>query len=174
MIDREIKGIITSENPKEHWGFLHVQDKVVLDLGCGINSEHTPTPCHFIIERGASKVIGVDSDPQSYQWYKMNYNVQNFICYMDMVDRYEKMEYYFDYFKPQVVKMDIEGAEIYMNALNNNLLNSVEQIAIEYHNYPCLISIENKLKENNYELQYYKFEHLNIEHQGVLYGYKKK
>lgn len=171
-MDREIKGIITSENPKEHWGFLFVQDKVVLDLGCGINSEHTPTPWYFIQDRGASKVIGVDSNPQSYQWFKQNYNIQNFIPFMDMVDRYEKFEFYFDYFKPQVVKMDVEGSEIYMNAFNNKLLDSVEQIAIEYHNYPCLLAIEGKLKENNYKLQYYKFEHLDITHQGVLYGYK--
>lgn len=171
-MDRDIKGIITSENPKEHWGFLFVQDKVVLDLGCGINSEHTPTPWYFIQDRGASKVIGVDSNPQSYQWFKQNYNIQNFIPFMDMVDRYEKFEFYFDYFKPQVVKMDVEGSEIYMNAFNNKLLDSVEQIAIEYHNYPCLLAIEGKLKENNYKLQYYKFEHLDITHQGVLYGYK--
>lgn len=171
-MDRDIKGIITSENPKEHWGFLFVQDKVVLDLGCGINSEHTPTPYYFIQDRGASKVIGVDSNPQSYQWFKQNYNIQNFIPFMDMVDRYEKLEFYFDYFKPQVVKMDVEGSEIYMNAFNNKLLDGVEQIGIEYHNYPCLLAIEGKLKENNYKLQYYKFEHLDITHQGVLYGYK--
>lgn len=173
-MDRDIKGIITSENPKEHWGFLYVQDKVVLDLGCGINSEHTPTPWYFIQDRGAKKVIGVDSNPQSYQWFKQNYNIQNFIIFSDVIDRYEKIVFLFDYFKPQVVKMDIEGAEIYMNALNNELFDTVEQIAIEYHSFPCLVAIEGKLKENNYILEYYKFEHLNIDHQGVLFGYKKK
>jgi hypothetical protein len=173
-MDRDIKGIIKDENPINHWGFLDVKDRIVLDLGCGINSEFLPTPYYFIVERGAKKVIGVDSNEQSYQWFKQNFNVQNFIPFKDMVDRYEKFEFYFDYFKPDVVKMDVEGSEIYMNAFNNKLFDSVEEIAIEYHSYPCLIAIEGKLRENNYKLEYYKFEHLDLEHQGVLFAYKTK
>jgi hypothetical protein len=37
-MDRLIKGTIATEHPQEHWGFLNVQGKTVLDLGCGINS----------------------------------------------------------------------------------------------------------------------------------------
>ncbi len=43
-MNREIKGEIHSEHPQDHWRFLPVEDQVVLDLGCVINSEHTPTP----------------------------------------------------------------------------------------------------------------------------------
>lgn len=174
-MNREIKGIITTENPDEHWGFLHPKGKTVLDLGCGINNEQfLPTPMWFIMQKDAKKVIGVDGNPQSYQWFKLNYNVQNFIPFMDMIDRYEKIEFYFDYFKPQVVKMDIEGSEIYMNAFRNDLFDNVEEIGIEYHSLPCLIAVENKLKENGFTIEYYKFEHLEIEHQGVLYARKTK
>jgi len=171
---RVIKGIIKTENPDEHWGFLNPKDKVVLDLGCGINNDqYLPTPMWFIMERKASKVIGVDGNPQSYEWFKTNYNVKNFISFMDLVDRYEKFEFYFDYFKPQVVKMDVEGSEILMNAFQNHLFDNVEEIGIEYHSFPCLISIEGKLKENGFKMDYYKFEHLDLEHQGVLYGTRK-
>jgi len=50
-MSRQIKGTITTEHPQEHWGFLNVQGKTVLDLGCGINSEHTPTPWYFLEDK---------------------------------------------------------------------------------------------------------------------------
>jgi hypothetical protein len=92
---------------------------------------------------------------------------------MDMVDRIEKFELYLGYYKPQVVKIDVEGSEILLNALDLLYLSSVEQIGIEYHNLSALISCENKLKEAGFELEYYKFPHLDIDYQGVLHGYKK-
>jgi hypothetical protein len=169
---REIKGIINSEHPDVHWGFLNVKDKMVLDLGCGINSEHTPTPWYFINEKKAKYVVGVDSDNNSYQWFKQNFIVKNFIPIMDMVDRWEKIRMYIDYWQPEVIKMDIEGAEIYMNAVDASHFKGVKEIGIEYHNLSCLLSCENKLKEAGFKLNYYKFEHLDIDYQGVLYAYK--
>lgn len=171
-MDREIKGIITSEHPDIHWGFLNVKDKIVLDLGCGINSEHTPTPWYFINDKKAKYVVGVDSSQPSYNWFTQNFVVKNFIPIMDMVDRWEKIQMYIDYWKPEVIKMDIEGSEILMGPLNKRLFDNVEEIAIEYHNLACLITIENKLKEVGFKLEYYKFEHLDIDYQGVLYAHK--
>jgi len=171
-MERQIKGTITSESPDVHWGFLNVEGKLVLDLGAGINSEFMPTPWYFLQERKAKKVIGVDGDKQSYDWFKQNYVVKNFIPYMDMVDRIEKFEHYFGYYKPDVVKMDIEGSEVLINALDASYLESVQEIAIEYHNLSALISCENKLTEAGFKLEYFKFDHLDIDYQGVLYGYK--
>jgi len=171
-MERQIKGIITSESPDDHWGFLNVAGKKVLDLGAGINSEFMPTPWYFLQERKAKKVIGVDADRQSYDWFINNFKVKNFIPIMDMVDRIEKFELYLGYYKPDIVKMDIEGSEILINALNVSYLESVQQIGIEYHNLSCLISCENKLTEAGFKLEYFNFEHLDIDYQGVLHGYK--
>jgi len=172
-MERKIVNQITSENPDIHWGFLPVTGKVVLDLGCGINSEFTPTPWYFIQNKAASKVIGVDSDQKSYDWFKANYVVKNFIPIMDMVDRIEKFEMYLGYWKPDIVKIDVEGSEILLNALNPSYLDNVTNVGIEYHNLSCLISCENLLRSAGFELEYYKFGHLDIDYQGVLHGYKK-
>jgi len=172
-MDRLIKGTIATEHPQEHWGFLNVEGKSVLDLGCGINSEFTPTPWYSLQERKAKNVVGIDSDKKSYDWFKQNYVVKNFLPIMDMVDRIEKFELYLGYYKPDIVKMDIEGSEILINALNVSYLESVQQIGIEYHNLSCLISCEHKLREAGFELEYFKFEHLDVDYQGVLHGYKK-
>ena len=173
-MSREIKGTITTESPDIHWGFLKVKDKVVLDLGCGLNNnEFAPTPYYFLQEQKAKNVVGIDGDKQSYEWFKQNYVVKNFLPIMDMVDRIEKFELYLGYYKPEIVKMDIEGSEILINALDVSYLESVQQIGIEYHNLSCLISCEHKLREAGFELEYYKFENLDIDYQGVLHGYKK-
>ncbi len=170
---RDIKGIINTESPDIHWSFLPIRGETILDLGCGINNqEHLPTPVYWV-QNGAKMVYGIDPSPQSYEWFKTNFVVQNFINIMDYVDRIEKFELYIGSIKPSVIKIDVEGTEILLNALRPEYLESVKHVGIEYHNLSCLLSCERLLKENGFELEYYKFEHLPIDYQGVLHGYKK-
>ena len=172
-MERIAKGIIHTEAPVEHWGFLPIEDKVVLDLGCGINNnEHMPTPMHWINNK-AKLVIGVDPSEESYQWFKTNYVIKNFINIKDYVDRIEKFELYLGYYKPDVLKIDIEGSELFLNGLNPKYIANTRHIGIEYHNLSCLVSCERLLKDNGYDLTYYKFPHLDIDYQGVLYAHKK-
>ena len=172
-MERKIIRNIDNEDPVNHWGFLNVKDRVVLDLGCGLNSEFMPTPYFFIQEKEATKVIGVDPSEQSYQWYKQNYNVYNFINHMDYIDRIEKLEWYIKHSGAQILKVDIEGMEILFNAINPEILKDIKQIGVEYHNLPALIAVERMLTENGFEVEYYKFPHLPIDHQGVIHGFKK-
>lgn len=170
---REITRLIHSENPTDHWGFLPVDGETILDLGCGINnSEHSPTPVYWV-QGNAKKVYGVDPSQESYNWFKTNFNVKNFIPIMDYVDRTEKFEMYLGIVKPTVCKIDVEGSEIFMNAIRPEYLEGVRHIGIEYHNLSCLLSCEHLLSTNGYELEYYKFPHLDIDYQGVLYAHKK-
>jgi len=172
-MNREIIRNINSEDPHEHWGFLPIDGETILDLGCGINNqEFLPTPMHWV-QKGAKKVYGVDPSPQSYDWFKQNFVVKNFIPIMDWVDRTEKFEMYFNVVKPTVVKIDVEGSEIFMNAINPQFLEGIRHIGIEYHNLACLLSCEHLLRDNGYELTYYKFPHLDIDYQGVLHAHKR-
>lgn len=173
-MERKVVSIIEDENPINHWGFLPIENKIVLDLGCGLNSQFEPTPWYFLQNRKAKKVYGVDPDLNSYNWYKQNYNVQNFIPFMDYVDRLEKIEWYIENSKASVIKMDIEGSEVMMHALNPKYLKNVDDIAIEYHNFPCLVSCERLLEDNGFMVNYHKFKHLDLEHQGVIHGYRFK
>jgi hypothetical protein len=75
--------------------------------------------------------------------------------------------------KPSVMKIDVEGSEIFMNAVNPECLEGIRHIGIEYHNLACLLSCEHLLRDNGYELSYYKFNHLDIDHQGVLHAHKR-
>ena len=171
MMIRHVRDIIRSEKPDDHWSFLPVENKIILDLGCGINSQFTPTPWYFLQERKAKKVYGVDPDINSYNWFRQNFNVQNFIHFMDFVDRLEKLEWYFGNSKPEVVKIDIEGSEIHLHALDPKYLSTVTDIAIEYHSFSNLVSCETLLDKLGMIKHYYKFENLDVEYQGVIYGH---
>lgn len=172
-MSREIKGIIHTENPAEHWSFLPVEGETILDLGCGINNQDfLPTPMYWI-EKKAKMVYGVDPGQDSYNWFNQNFKIKNFLPIMDWVDRTEKFDLYLSATKPSVVKIDVEGSEIFLNAIKPENLEGVRHIGIEYHNLACLLSCEHLLRDNGYELDYYKFNHLDIDYQGVLHAHKK-
>lgn len=163
--------IILDESPEQHWHFLPITGRKVLDLGCGINSEHTPTPIYWL-NKGAREVIGVDSSIDSYNWFKINLYVPNFVPHLEMIDHISKFEMYLSHYRPETVKMDIEGSEILLGSLKREYLDSVKDIAIEYHNLACKLTCQNMLKEYGYEVEFYKFDHLDIDFQGVIYGHK--
>ena len=77
--------IIRSEDPAQHWYFLDVQDKTVLDLGCGLWDSQMPTPYYFLKERRAARVVGVDSSVDSYNWYMANFKDPNFLLHLDNI-----------------------------------------------------------------------------------------
>lgn len=166
-----IKKTITSEDPNIHWDMLPVRGKVVLDLGSGIWDHSLPTPMYFL-QQGASKVIGVDASTQSYDWFKQNLNHPTFIQHMDMIDSTQKFELFLGHYRPDVVKCDVEGGEIYLNSLDPSYLTSVTNMAIEYHNLATKLVSESILKNNGYIISYYDFTGINSDNQGVIYGYR--
>lgn len=134
--------IIESENPKDHWGFLEINARVVLDLGHGIWEQNVkPTPMYFL-EENATKVIGVDPSQPSYDWYKQNITSDKFVQHLDFIDSADKFRMYIKHYKPHTIKIDIEGSEIYMNNLTEEDLEGVREMGIEYHSLACRISIE--------------------------------
>lgn len=115
---------ITSEEPKEHWSFLNPGNKIVLDLGCGKFYSSISTAQWFLNE-GAAKVIGVDLGKEPIENSK-------FVSYAKRIESKEDLEYFLHYM-PEIIKCDIEGAEVYFKDINA-LPTSVKQFAVEYHN----------------------------------------
>jgi SAM-dependent methyltransferase len=113
---------IQTEEPDEHWSFLDFKDKVVLDLGCGKFYSSIST-AQWFLNKGALKVIGVDLS-------KENIDNDRFISYAKAIRSTKDLEYFLKY-EPEVIKCDIEGAEIYFRDIPS--LPSVKQIAFEYH-----------------------------------------
>jgi hypothetical protein len=154
---------ITSEEPEIHWPFLKVKDKVVLDLGCGIFYSQQATPDWFVNE-GASKVIGVDlgnDKPSHFTYHKKPINSKTDL--LDLLHEY----------KPDVIKCDIEGAEVYFSDISADDMKSVTQFAVEYHDNDLKLLMDKKIKDWGFEnSDTHQLFDEDIDRIGVIYAWK--
>jgi hypothetical protein len=138
--------IVNSEDPIEHWSDItDVEDKIVMDLGCGwLFQNHQSTPEYFI-NRGAKHLIGVDAACGEIHKLKELYPHHTFVC-KTILSEVDLIELFNEY-KPQVIKMDIEGYESVIQNMNKEDFTCVEEIGVEYHNPTCKQILETKLDE---------------------------
>ena len=143
--------VVHSENPLEHWSDLkEVENKVVLDLGCGwLFQPHESTP-EYLLNRGASKVIGVDVACSEIEQLKEKYPDHIFIC--KAITGVESLLELLSEYQPAVIKMDIEGHEAHIQHITSEQFSCVEEVAIEYHNHECKRILTEKLEEFGFEI----------------------
>lgn len=157
---------ITSEEPIDHWGFLNIKNKIVLDLGCARFHSSISTAEWFILN-GASRVIGIDL---GHEIIDMN----NFIYHSLAIDSTQKIKGLIETYKPDIIKADIEGAEIYFNDISLNDLGIVSEIAIEYHNNELKEVVLTKLNEWGFDvIDIYQLFDIEIERMGVIHAIKQ-
>jgi hypothetical protein len=138
--------IIGSENPLEHWNDIeNVEGKVVLDLGCGWLFQPFESTPQYFINRGAKKVIGVDASCGEIEKLNQTFPDHSFIC--KTILSFSDLVTLITDHKPQLIKMDIEGHEQHMIEITADQFQSVEEIAVEYHNPACKKILIDKLTE---------------------------
>lgn len=157
-----MSNIIRSEEPIDHWGFLDIKGKTILDLGCGKFSSTISTADWFLLN-GASKVIGVDMGSNEYL---------DDVHYIQMcIDSKEKLQTLIRDYEPQVIKADIEGAEIYFNELSS-LGNTIE-LAIEYHSGELKEIVLNVIERHGFRVEnIYQLNDIELERMGVIHAKK--
>jgi hypothetical protein len=168
---------ITSENPENHWRFLNPKDKIVMDMGCSFwdSSWHDDwySSSEWFVNKGASKLIGFDCAEHDIQKYHKLYgNDGVFETFQLCVSEDKHIEDVLKKYKPQVIKCDIEGAEIHFQNVTKEMIEFVDEIAIEYHNGPTKEMCENKIKEWEFNSQLYQLGDNPIESAGVWHLYK--
>jgi hypothetical protein len=143
--------VVHSENPLEHWSDISdLQGKTVLDLGCGWIAQGFQSTPEYFLSRGASKVIGVDGTCTEIEELKKIYPEHIFLC--QMINTAEDLWGLLSFYQPQVVKMDIEGYESVLKDMSAQDFQSVQEMAIEYHNPECKSILEQKFKEFSFEV----------------------
>lgn len=154
--------IIRSEEPIDHWGFLDIKGKVILDLGCGKFSSTISTADWFLLN-GASKVIGVDMGSNEYL---------DGVHYIQMcIDSKEKLQTLIRDYEPQIIKADIEGAEIHFKELSS-LGNTIE-LAIEYHSGELKEIVLNVIERHGFKIEnIYQLNDIELERMGVIHAKK--
>lgn len=155
---------ITSEEPIDHWGFLKVKDKIVLDLGCGKFHSTISTP-EWFIQNGAQKVIGIDLSSE--------FEYDKFIYHAMAIENSQQIKGLIETYKPHIIKADIEGAEIHFNNVDISDLGVISEIAIEYHSNELMELIFNKLADWEFALvNIYQLFDIETERMGVIHAVK--
>jgi O-antigen biosynthesis protein len=170
---------IPTEDPKDHWSFLNVKDKLVLDMGCSFyEAYYHPgmlSSAEWFVENGATQVVGFDGDPAEVTKYNIvyknnpRYNI--FKLWLDNPDHIRKLLE----FKPQVIKCDIEGNEINFLHITKEEMDCVEEIAFEYHDVTTREMCEKKLPEWGFNfIEQFSILDRHPDNQGVYYGSKSQ
>jgi glycosyltransferase involved in cell wall biosynthesis len=170
---------INSEHPYEHWSFLDVKDKTVLDMGCSFyDATYNPgmlSSAEWFVQTGANIVIGFDANSYEVDKYNVVYrNNPKYKVFKLFVDSSEKIKDLLKY-NPEVIKCDIEGGEIYFNDITKEEMECVQQIGIEYHDEETKKMCEVKLSEWGFDfIEQYSLMYIDTNKQGVFYGKKTK
>ena len=146
---------ISVENPDQHWEYVNVKDKRVLDLGCGDFGNATilpyPSTLEYFLEKEASFVVGVDFN---------NIDIENLLQKVE-VDRVKTVTMSIN--DPQqiinlieensinIVKCDIEGAESFLFDVPEEDFKKVDEYYIETHNEDLYKRCISKLIECGYD-----------------------
>jgi len=156
---------ITSEEPIDHWGFLNVKDKVVLDLGCGKFHSTIPT-YEWFLQQGASKVIGVDLGQEKSD--------DNFTYYQLCIDSDEKLQNLLHDNSVDIIKADIEGAEKHFKSITKEDIGNVSELAIEYHDEEMKSLVLAKISEWAFGIvDTYQLFDIETERMGVIHAKKQ-
>jgi predicted RNA methylase len=127
------------EGYNAHWNYFSFKDKIVLDLGADYGST-----AYFFCKKGASRVIAVEGNRDYFvrlQEYALKYL---YIVPIElMVDSEEDITQLISKYSPDIVKVDIEGAERLLLICPLGCLTMVDQWLIETHEH----SISDKLIE---------------------------
>lgn len=154
-----------SEEPIKHWGFLNFKDKIVLDLGCGKFYSSIST-AQWFLDGGAKKVIGIDLGKEPIEDERLE-------AFAMPINDKLGLEFLIRKYKPQIIKCDIEGAEIHFDEIEKEDMDSVEEFAVEYHDGETKRVVEKMIKEwgfNNFEL--YGLGNEDINRIGVYWAWK--
>jgi hypothetical protein len=160
---------INTENPLEHWKYVDVFDKILIDFGCG-RWEHVeyrdkswPTTPEYFVQRGAKKVIGIDSDSNEINWFNQNYNNDSRYAFEVLaINSSENFKHIFEKYNPSSIKCDIEGNEVFLLDLDESIFKNIKSIYIETHSKSLFDKIKNKFTNLNYNIS----NLINLSHTG--------
>ena len=158
---------INTEDPKEHWQFASVKERIVLDLGCGrwelVDHPLWPTTPEYFIQKGAKKVIGVDCDANEIIWFNSNLNESMYDFANQCIKSTDCISFLIGKHSPNCMKIDIEGAEIHLINLSDDIFKLVDEYYIEVHSDHLYNQCILKLAQNRYDI----YQQIHLIHTGA-------
>ena len=143
---------IVSESYVNEYGSIDYKGKKVLDLGAEYGST-----AEFFLENGASEVIAVEGNKVLYEqlvenakWLK---NVTPIFLFVTVPSQLSEL---IETHKPDVVKCDLDGYEIHLFNVPDDILSSVKEYTMEVHSMDLLKMCLEKFLKNGYQILEFK------------------
>lgn len=142
----------TGEDFEYHWGFIDYKGKIVLDIGADYGST---ARCFF--EHGASKIYAVEGNEAYYSKLRQNsINLQKHLIPTktliksprDFINIFNSIQERVD-----IVKIDIEGDELNLIDVPDDILKRYNDYLIETHHINIKDKIIPRFKNIGYELK---------------------
>lgn len=135
---------------EHHWGIASKQvnynNKSILDLGADNGST-----AEIFLKWGAKRVIAVEGDTKLASELLSKYSQSDkVVAIYAFINDSSQIEEFIRFYKPDIIKVDIEGAEIHLLSLNPKIISSVNEWIIEVHSEELEIKVTNLFKTNSY------------------------
>jgi SAM-dependent methyltransferase len=165
---------VLSEDASDHWPYFDVNNKNVLDIGCGIwytgDMEQT-SPVFF--GKTAKKVIGIDANDSDIQKYKeYTNNDVKFIFEKILIQDVNQVRDILHKYEITALKCDIEGDERILLNLTSKDLENVTEIAIEFHTLELKDQFMKAIPEWGFEIKCIADFLGAPENMGIIFGNK--
>ena len=119
---------IYGEDYDSHWGFTSFKGKTVLDLGADYGST-----AHYFLRRGARRVVAVEGDPRLAEKLEENFRGDGRVVPIHLfIESAGQVAELIERFDPDLVKVDVEGAERILLDLPRGLVEEREWL-VEAH-----------------------------------------
>lgn len=141
---------INTEDPRQHWQFMHLQNKRVLNLGCGHFGESAistyPDEIEFLCEQNPELIVGVDKNAKDIAFlqekHRTKINEGRLVLLAQDCDTVPTLQKLIDTYHINVIKSDIEGFEFLFEWLPEEDCQKIHSWYIEVHGNNLIRSIK--------------------------------
>lgn len=131
------------ENYESHWGIFSFEGRTILDIGADYGSTAS-----FFLEKGAKRVIAVESDTDLFRQLVSNYGHDSDVATVQLaVAEGRDLIRLIETYNPDVLKMDCEGCEIFLTDLDDATLGRVPEYLIETHDHTLKVGTARGIEE---------------------------
>lgn len=156
MDKQKIVKEIFVENPDQHWEYVNVEGKRVLDLGCGDFGNATtlpyPSTVEYLLERQASFVVGVDISVVDTENLKNKIDMSKIKILSMPIESSTQIIDLVEQNNIDIVKCDIEGFETALFDIPVEAFRKVEEYYVETHGNDLHNRCIEKLTECGYDI----------------------
>jgi hypothetical protein len=132
-----------------HWNYVSFVSKTVLDLGADYGST-----AWLFLQLGAKKVIAVEGDEKCIPKLCKNHGKNpSVVCIHKWINSPIHFNALIQLFEPDIVKVDIEGAEECLLGVSKDLICSVDKWLIETHSKQLYDAIYSLFSSLGYRLE---------------------